>query len=168
MSLPTLPRCLHHNSCKSPFNSRVCVCTVVVVQIKYDQNGDLVLGMERDYLGGIKRLVRVVDGETQALDDPEELRGIEVIEEVSGRAAGAARRSTRRCTCTRAPAMHARVHAAAPMCLQAHVCARPLARACTVLACMHAGGLGGACAAPPPPVPCLVCVCVCLRAAGRV
>ncbi|GFR49228.1 hypothetical protein Agub_g11227 [Astrephomene gubernaculifera] len=49
--------------------------------IKYDQNGDVILSEVRDYLGGLSRLVRVVGGREEVVADPEELRGVEVIEE---------------------------------------------------------------------------------------
>lgn len=49
--------------------------------IMYDQEGDLVVAEERDYVGALTRVVRLVGGEEVATDDPEELKHIQIITE---------------------------------------------------------------------------------------
>ncbi len=39
---------------------------------------------ERDYVGALTRVVRVVGGEEVATDDPEELKHVQIITEVGG------------------------------------------------------------------------------------
>lgn len=59
------------------------VCYLALLrQIMYDQEGDLVVAEERDYVGALTRVVRLVGGEEVATDDPEELKHIQIITEV--------------------------------------------------------------------------------------
>lgn len=74
-----------HNSAYERFQElmkHVELCNVPMKKVMHDKAGNLVQRVERDFQGGIKRLIRVVKGEQDLVDDPEVLRRIEVIETV--------------------------------------------------------------------------------------
>ncbi|GIL90173.1 hypothetical protein Vretifemale_17874 [Volvox reticuliferus] len=62
--------------------ARTCNQPNTVVRI--DQDANVVVSEVRDYLGNLTRLVRIVNRQEELVDDPEELRGIEVFDEVRG------------------------------------------------------------------------------------
>eukprot|EP00198_Chlamydomonas_reinhardtii_P014261 XP_001703598.1 component of the exocyst complex [Chlamydomonas reinhardtii] len=49
--------------------------------ISYDINGDRIVSEQRDYLGALVKLTRLVNGEEEVVDDPEELQHIDIIQE---------------------------------------------------------------------------------------
>ncbi|GIM13234.1 hypothetical protein Vretimale_16400 [Volvox reticuliferus] len=59
--------------------ARTCNQPNTVVRI--DQDANVVVSEVRDYLGNLTRLVRIVNRQEELVDDPEELRGIEVFDE---------------------------------------------------------------------------------------
>ncbi len=60
-----------------------CLCTCVCLQIKYNQEGDVVLEEKRDYLGNLVglKLLDKMTGQEELVSDATKLRTMEIIEE---------------------------------------------------------------------------------------